>query len=347
MSFWRNRRVLLTGHTGFKGTWMTLWLRALGAEVTGIALPPPTNPNFWSLTQSDVRSFVGDIREPVFVRRAVAAANPEIVIHMAAQATVRRSYADPVETFGTNVMGTAHLLDACRDLSHLLCCLVVTSDKVYANDNTRRPFVEGDRLGGDDPYSSSKACTEFLTQSFRNSFFRGGARIVTARAGNVIGGGDWAPDRLVPDCIRALTLGEKVKLRAPDSVRPWQHVLEPLSGYLSLVQVAIEEPLGVPLAVNFGPDPSSFRAAKHVVAALGKHFEGKLAWIPMTGEQPPEATALTLTSELAHTELGWQSRLDVETAIAWTAEWYKNYFNGRNVEEMAIRQIREYENLTG
>ena len=238
-TFWQGRRVLLTGHTGFKGAWMSLWLRTLGAEATGLALAPATTPNLWSMVGAGVRSVIGDITDAALVRDVVQSVRPQIVIHLAAQALVPDSYRDPLRTYATNVLGTANLLQACRFAPGLECVLVVTSDKVYEPGGRGHAFMESDRLGGADPYSGSKACAELLTGSFRDSFYRDGPPVATARAGNVIGGGDWSSERLIPDCVRALAAGVPVSLRYPDAVRPWQHVLEPLSGYLALAQALI------------------------------------------------------------------------------------------------------------
>src|SRR3984957_21158359 len=250
--FWRGRRVLLTGHTGFKGAWMSLWLKELGADVTGFALPPVAGPNLWNIVAppadggGTLRSVIADIRDAQRVAETVAQADPQIVIHMAAQALVRESYRDPLGTYATNVMGTAALLQACRTLRHLECVVVVTSDKVYDNHGGGRAFDESDRLGGHDPYSNSKACAELLTMSYRDSFFVDGPPIATARGGNVIGGGGWAGDRLIPHGARALESGQPVNLRYPDAIRPWQHVLEPLSGYLALAEALVKSPQKTP-----------------------------------------------------------------------------------------------------
>jgi len=237
--FWRGRRVLITGHTGFKGGWLWLWLRGLGANLTGYALAPPSAPNLWQIVGDGGASVIGDVRDADRVRDTVLRADPQVVFHLAAQALVRESYRDPLGTFGTNVLGTGSVLQACRELRALECIVVVTSDKVYENDGAGRPFRETDRLGGHDPYSNSKACSELLTASFRDSFFADGPAVATARAGNVIGGGDWSADRLIPDCVRALTAGRPVTLRYPAAVRPWQHVLEPLGGYLALAEALV------------------------------------------------------------------------------------------------------------
>jgi CDP-glucose 4,6-dehydratase len=343
--FWAGRRVLLTGHTGFKGAWLHLWLRLLGADVTGFALPPATEPSLWSLIGEDSRSVLGDIRDADLVRNVVASVDPEIVIHMAAQALVRESYRDPVATYATNVQGTAILLASLRAAPRLEATVVVTSDKVYANDAAGRAFDESDRLGGHDPYSSSKACTEILTASFRDSFFAGGAALATARAGNVIGGGDWSTDRLIPDCMRALGEGRPVRLRNPGAVRPWQHVLEPLSGYLALAQALVQSPALAPTAVNFGPDPASFRSVSEVVETFSARFAGAPGWEADLGSHPAEAPHLTLASDLAWRTLGWTWSLDLEQSLAWTADWYRAQRAGENMLEVTLSQLHRYREI--
>jgi CDP-glucose 4,6-dehydratase len=349
--FWRDRRVLVTGHTGFKGAWMSAWLAGLGAHVTGFALAPASDPNLWSILGAHPhfrrrsRSVIGDIRDPRSLDDAVAAADPQIILHMAAQALVRESYRDPLGTYATNVMGTAALLQSARSLRHLECVIVVTSDKVYENRGEGRPFVESDRLGGHDPYSNSKACAELLTGSFRDSFFGAGPPIATVRAGNVIGGGDWSTDRLIPDCIRALDSGDAVRLRYPDAVRPWQHVLEPLSGYLSLAQALVQAPESTPRAVNFGPDPSSFCSVREVVEAFGSRFDGKPGWIGDPSPHPAEAQALTLSSALAGRTLGWHPRLDLRETLSWTADWYLAHSKGKDMLAFSEAQIARYGDL--
>jgi CDP-glucose 4,6-dehydratase len=343
--FWRGRRVFLTGHTGFKGAWMNLWLQSLGAKVTGYALAPHTEPSMFALVSTHSPSHIADIRDEHKLRDALIGADPQIVIHMAAQALVRESYRDPLATYATNVLGTGSVLQACRALKHLQCVLVVTSDKVYENDGEGRPFVEGDRLGGHDPYSNSKACAELLTVSFRDSFFGDGAPIATARAGNVIGGGDWSQDRLIPDCVRALEAGEPVALRYPEAIRPWQHVLEPLSGYLALAQALVQAPPATPRAVNFGPDPSSFCTVREVVEHFSAAFAGRPGWRRDAGTHPKEASALTLSSALAERSLDWRPRLAVGEALAWTADWYRAHAAGENMTKYSEAQITRYESL--
>ena len=349
--FWHGRRVLLTGHTGFKGAWLCVWLESLGAEVWGYALAPSVEPNLWSIMTAPAqsartrRSVIADIRDVQRVGEAVARADPQIVIHMAAQALVRESYRDPLGTYATNVMGTATLLQACRSLRHLECVVVVTSDKVYENRGEGRAFDERDRLGGHDPYSNSKACTELVSSSFRDSFFADGPPIATARAGNVIGGGDWSEERLIPDCVRALESEMPVVLRYPDAVRPWQHVLEPLSGYLTLAEALVTVPKKAPRAVNFGPDPASFCTVREVVDAFGVRFAGKPGWVRDPSPQPSEAQALTLSSALAGHALGWRPRLDMRESISWTADWYLAHSAGEDMVAFSEAQLARYRDL--
>ncbi len=339
--FWRNRRVLLTGHTGFKGAWLGLMLRDLGAEVTGFALAPDTQPSLAALLDEGARSIIGDIRDAALLQRSTAEADPQVVIHMAAQALVRESYRDPVATFATNVMGTVNLLQACRGLAHLQCVVVVTSDKVYENDGRGRAFCEQDRLGGHDPYSNSKACAELLTGSFRDSYFSAGPPVATVRAGNVIGGGDWSADRLIPDCVRAVQAGAPVRLRYPDAVRPWQHAFEPLAGYLAVAETLVRDPGSALRAVNFGPNPASFCSVSAVVEAFSARFGGKPGWVPDDGNHPPEARALTLSSALAERSLGWRAKLDFAQALALTADWYQAYSRGENMLDYSRDQLAQ------
>jgi CDP-glucose 4,6-dehydratase len=343
--FWRNRRVLLTGHTGFKGAWLGLMLRNLGAEVTGFALAPDTQPNLAALLDEGSRSIIGDVRDAALLQRSAAEADPQVVIHMAAQALVRESYRDPVATFATNVMGTVNLLQTCRGLARLQCVLVVTSDKVYENDGQGRPFSEQDRLGGHDPYSNSKACAELLTGSFRNSFFASGPPVATVRAGNVIGGGDWSADRLIPDCLRAVQAGAPVRLRYPVAVRPWQHVFEPLAGYLAMAEALVRKPGDAPRAVNFGPNPASFCTVSAVVEAFSSRFGGKPGWVADDGHHPPEAGALTLSSALAERALGWRAKLDFAQALSLTADWYQAHRAGENMLQFSRDQLAQYRRL--
>jgi CDP-glucose 4,6-dehydratase len=341
--FWRGRRVFLTGHTGFKGTWLLLWLASLGAKVTGFSLPPRTRPSLFTLCGAEVGPNVyGDIADHEAVLRGLADADPEVVIHMAAQALVRPSYVDPLGTFASNVTGTANLLQACRALPELKAILVVTSDKVYENDGAGRPFVEEDALGGHDPYSASKACAEIVTASFARSFYARRARVGTARAGNVIGGGDWSPFRIVTDLVAARQGGTKVELRYPTSVRPWQHVLEPLSGYLAYAEALAEGREGVPASLNFGPDPESFQTVSGLVEAFTARWGGAPGWTQAPGQHPHEASLLTLSAEKARATLGWRPMLGFDETVAWTADWYAAFDRREDVTALTRRQIAEY-----
>jgi CDP-glucose 4,6-dehydratase len=346
--FWRGRRVFLTGHTGFKGSWLWLWLKRLGARVTGYALAPPGETCLWSILEARGAardpgdSVIADIRDHGRLEAAIDAADPHIVLHLAAQALVRESYRDPLGTYATNVLGTATLLEACRGRGSLECMVIVTSDKVYENDGAGSPFVESDRLGGHDPYSNSKACAELLTGSYRDSFFAAGPPIATARAGNVIGGGDWSQDRLIPDCVRALEAGEPVCLRYPEAVRPWQHVLEPLGGYLTLAEALVRAPASAPRAVNFGPDAASFCSVSEVVDAFSAHFGGRPGWRRDAGVHPGEARALTLSSGLAERTLGWRPGLALDESLAWTADWYRAHAAKEDMVAYSEAQLERY-----
>ncbi|HEX7873685.1 MAG TPA: CDP-glucose 4,6-dehydratase [Sphingobium sp.] len=345
--FWRGRRVVLTGHSGFKGAWLSLWLERLGASVSAVALPPQTSPSLYALLSPwrDADHHFGDIRDAAALAAQMQAFAPEIVIHMAAQALVRPSYDDPAETFSSNVMGTVSLLDAVRQAPSVRAVLVVTSDKVYANDGRGHAFAESDPLGGADPYSASKACTEIVCRSYAKSFLRDrGVALATARAGNVIGGGDWATDRLVPDFVRALEAGQPVRLRYPDAVRPWQHVLEPLAGYLAFAEALVRTGgEGVPDALNFGPDPQAFATVAELAEELGQAFGVAHAWERAPGVWQAEAPVLTLSSALAGDVLDWHPRLDRGRTIEWTAAWYKAYRDGTNMRDFTLHQIAAYE----
>jgi CDP-glucose 4,6-dehydratase len=329
---YRNRRVLVTGHTGFKGSWLTLWLESLGAQVAGIALPPETQPSHWHLLSLDVADHAQDIRDAVALKRLLRAIRPEIVFHLAAQPLVRRSYRDPLATWETNVMGTANLLDACRDVADLKAIVVVTSDKCYENREWLWGYRENDRLGGHDPYSASKAATELVAASYRKSFFLGaqGPLLATARAGNVVGGGDWSEDRLVPDLVRAIGAGESLEIRSPGATRPWQHVLESLSGYLLLGQRLLEGRAEFAEAWNFGPDLQGNRTVSDVLARLQGHWP-QVHWHATAAPQPHEANLLQLDSTKARQKLGWQPHWDLQQTLKMTAIWYREYLEAGRV----------------
>jgi CDP-glucose 4,6-dehydratase len=347
--FWKGRRVFVTGHTGFKGAWLCLWLERLGASVRAIALPPEPSASLYNSVAPwpDTDHKILDIRDAAALADDVRTFQPEIVLHLAAQALVRQSYADPVETFSTNILGTVNLLEVVRDVPSVRTVLVVTSDKVYANAGQGRPFVEDDPLGGTDPYSSSKACAELICASYRKSYFQSaGVALATARAGNVIGGGDWAKDRLVPDFIRALAAGKPVELRYPDAVRPWQHVLEPLGGYLRYAQALTEQGGdALPAALNIGPDPRDFARVAELAEELGAAFGIDESWRQAPGEWEVEASLLTLDSTLAAETLGWRPRLARAQAMDWTAAWYRAEREGADMRRFTLDQIAAYEDL--
>ncbi len=337
--FWRGRRVLVTGHTGFKGSWLSTWLVQLGADVTGMALEPYTDPAMFSLLGLDqhLDSRIADIRDLAAVQAIVAASRPEIIIHMAAQALVRESYSTPVETFNTNVMGTAHVLEAARGADSVGAVVVVTSDKCYENREWVWGYRESDAMGGHDPYSASKGCAELVTTSYRRSF---GDRlpVASARAGNVIGGGDWADDRLIPDMVRAIEAGRPVEIRNPAAIRPWQHVLEPLSGYMMLAERVFEDGDRFAGAWNFGPAIGDTQPVSALVERLSRNFDA-LEWNVDTGEHPHEAHFLKLDISKAVSELGYRPRVSLKTALDWTAEWYQAYFDGQAMLDVTRRQI--------
>ncbi len=343
-TFWKDRRVLLTGHTGFKGAWLALWLSHMGARVVGLSLPPETKPNLFEVAAiaSHVESHMGDIRDIARVKSMVTSAAPQIIIHMAAQALVRRSYREPVDTFATNVMGTVNVLEAARSARDLEACLVVTSDKVYENDGQGTAFAESERLGGHDPYSASKAATEVVVESYRRSFFADtAAKPATARGGNVIGGGDFSEDRIVPDVWRAHRANEAVVLRYPDATRPWQHVLDCLSGYLVYAEHLAHGGAN-DHALNFGPRDKTGLAVRELVGAMQSAIGAKVGWVQAPGPQPKEMPALALDCTKAERTLGWRSRLDAKQTIAWTAEWYKAFATGADVQAITRAQIERY-----
>jgi CDP-glucose 4,6-dehydratase len=336
---WRERRVLVTGNTGFKGAWLRLWLEALGAQVHGLALEPPTSPSLHEL--------VGGATEPVDVRDAAAVdgvvrlANPEVVFHLAARSLVRPAFADPLGTFQVNVLGTAHVLEAVRAAPSVRAAVVVTSDKVYAPDPDGQPHSEGSPLGGAEPYSSSKAAAELVTAAYRRSYL--GPKVASARAGNVIGGGDWAQDRVVPDVLRALERSEPVALRHPDAVRPWQHVLDPLHGYLLLAERQLEGN-DVSAAYNFGPDARESCTVAELVERLTHGFGGRPGWRRDEEAQVvPETAELRLDASKAREELGWSPVLGLDESIRWTVDWHLRHSRGDDVRQLTLAQIDEYQ----
>jgi CDP-glucose 4,6-dehydratase len=344
-AFWQGKRVLLTGHTGFKGGWLTLWLRSLGAQVVGLSLPPDGEPNLFKLANiaAACESRFVDLRDADQTAAAVRAAKPDIVLHLAAQALVRASYADPLATFSTNVMGTAHVLNALRDMPSVKVAIVVTTDKVYQNNESLYPYREVDPLGGHDPYSASKAAAEIVVASYRLAFLeKQGVAVATARAGNVIGGGDWSVDRLIPDAVRAWGAAKTLTIRRPEAVRPWQHVLEPLSGYLRLAQVLWYQP-ELAAAYNFGPETSASATVRHVVElARAAYGTGDVEWGDDT-EGPHEAGLLALEIVKARVALGVVPRWDLSSAIVRTMHWYQGLAQGKSAEVLCREDIVAYE----
>ena len=343
-AFWRGKRVLLTGHTGFKGAWAALWLHQMGANVTGLSLAPETTPNLYALARiaEIVPGGVCDLRDRSAVDQAVAKARPDIVLHLAAQALVRRSVGDPIETFAANVMGTAHLLDAVRRTQSIKAVLVVTTDKVYENNEAGRAFAETDPLGGHDPYSASKAAAELVAASYARTYFaNAGTALGTARGGNVIGGGDFSVDRIVPDVWRAMVRGEPVALRYPNATRPWQHVLDCLAGYLGYAQ-ALTQGATVPSALNFGPAPGSELPVSALVDAMQKALGSTNGWILAPGDHPKEMQALALDSSRARDVLNWQDRLAGAAAIDATADWYLKLQRGHDMRAVTDTAIKDY-----
>ena len=348
-AFWDQRRVFLTGHTGFKGGWLSLWLQRLGADLTGYALAPPTDPSMFETARVDegMRSYHGDVRDLQQLVDRIAEHRPEIVIHMAAQALVRHSYQEPVTTYETNVMGTVNVLEAVRKTPAVKAVLIVTSDKCYENREWLWGYRESEALGGHDPYSSSKACAEIVSAAYRNSFFSspGATAVASARAGNVIGGGDWAPDRLVPDIMRCCLQDQAPLIRNPGSVRPWQHVLEPLSGYLTLVERLYASGSTFAEAWNFGPHPEACREVGWVVDYLTRRWNGAAGWSADRTAHPHEANLLKLDPAKAIARLGWKPHLDLETALDWTCDWYRNAADPDRARAITFEQIDSFERL--
>jgi CDP-glucose 4,6-dehydratase len=350
-SDWKGRSVFVTGHTGFKGSWLVMMLESLGARVHGYALDPDPGASMFSVVRierllaSDTRADLADLDR---LRTAMTAAMPDVVLHLAAQPLVREGYRQPLRTFVTNVMGTAHVLEAVRSIPSVQAVVIVTTDKVYANDGASGAFVEADPLGGDDPYSASKAAAEIVTGSYRHSYFRDVAapRIASARAGNVIGGGDWAPDRLVPDCMRAFREGRPVHLRYPGATRPWQHVLEPLCGYLRLCEVLLEDPAAA-VAWNFGPSPVDQATVGEVAAQVARIWgEGANVLTDDQAVHPHEAGLLTLDSSRAIEMLGWRPRWRLERALRETISWERYWLSGGDMQTFSRDQIAAYREST-
>lgn len=347
-AFWKGRRILVTGHTGFKGSWLTLWLSRLGAEVTGYALAPPTTPSLFA--QAEIGSVVAhheaDIRDLAALRRVFETSRPQIVFHLAAQAIVRQSYADPVETYATNLMGTVNVLEAIRHTPSIEAAVMITTDKVYDNKEWAWGYRETDRLGGFDPYSNSKACCELAIDAYRRSFFDAQKLVVgSARAGNVIGGGDWACDRLIPDIVRGFMAGQQVVIRYPDAVRPWQHVLEPLHGYLVIAEAIVKQRLQADPTFNFGPEETDAQPVRAIVEHMRTRWGNGAAWTLDNAANPHEANQLRLDCSKARQVLKWTPKLPLSQALDWVVEWYQGHHRGEAARTLSEAQIDRYQDI--
>ena len=343
--FWRGKRVFLTGHTGFKGSWLSLWLQSLGAEVTGYALSPPTTPNLYEVAEvaQSMTSFIADIRDLPKLKKAMQTTQPDFVIHMAAQPLVRQSYADPVETYATNVMGSVHVLESVRNTPSVKAVVVVTTDKCYENKEWPWGYRENEPMGGHDPYSNSKGCAELVTAAYRSSFLQQqGIAVATARAGNVIGGGDWAADRLVPDILRACEQSQPVRIRNPKATRPWQHVLEPLSGYLRLAEKLYNQGQVFAEAWNFGPQDEGAKPVQWIVEHMVNNWGNGARWQIDGGTHPHEANYLKLDISKAKVNLNWQPCWPIAIALQKITDWHQAYLAAANMREFAMQQIIQY-----
>jgi CDP-glucose 4,6-dehydratase len=352
-SFWTGKRVLITGHTGFKGSWLALWLQELGAEVIGFSLEPPTVPSLFQKGRvaEGMTSLTGDVRDRGAVTEVIERHRPEVIFHMAAQSLVRPSYDAPVETYATNVMGTVHVLEAMRRVGSARVGIFVTSDKCYENEESELwGYRENDPMGGSDPYSSSKGCAELVVSAYRDSYFAANgdasrAAIASVRAGNVIGGGDWADGRLLPDIVRAFSSGQSVHIRRPDAIRPWQHVLGPLDGYMQLAEHLWADGAEYEGGWNFGPDDGDARSVQYVVEQMMERWGPVASATFDEGPHPHEATNLRLDCSKANNLLGWYSRLALDEALSWTVEWYRSVNQGADARALTIDQIHRYRQL--
>lgn len=352
-SFWKDKKVFLTGHTGFKGGWLSLWLSSMGAKVTGYALAPNAQPNLFealSISTLIEQSYIGDIRDFEHLKKSMLLAEPDVLIHMAAQPLVRYSYDNPIETYATNVMGTVHVLEAARQVEALRATVVVTTDKCYENKEWEWGYRENEPMGGYDPYSNSKGCAELVTSAYRQSFFSADNYVVhknaiaSARAGNVIGGGDWSKDRLIPDAIKAFEAGQALKIRNPLATRPWQHVLEPLSGYLVLAEALYSQGMKYASPWNFGPLDEDARSVQEVINLLIEHWGSSADWQKEGADQPHEAHLLKLDCSKAKQHLSWAPRWRLETAIEKIVAWQKSFQENKNMQEVSLSQIKQYMN---
>jgi CDP-glucose 4,6-dehydratase len=352
-NFWSGKKVFVSGHTGFKGGWLSLWLQHLGAHVTGFALSPPSYPNFYEIAHvgDGMKTILGDIRDSELLAKAICNSQPEVVFHLAAQPLVRRSYVNPIETYSTNVMGAVNLFEAIRRTSSVRAVINVTSDKCYENKEWVWGYRENEAMGGFDPYSSSKGCSELITAAYRNSFFNPSkyqehrVGIATVRAGNVIGGGDWSEDRLIPDMLRAIEHGQSVNVRNPTAVRPWQHVLEPISGYLCLAEMIFTHGLEFAEPFNFGPSENDVKQVSWIIEALTKSWGADLNWNFDRATHPHEANQLRLDCSKAKNLLGWQPKLTLDQAINYIVLWHKAHLSEADMHKTSLAQIEEFSNI--
>ncbi len=351
--FWKNKRVFVTGHTGFKGSWLSIWLHSLGADVCGYSLEPCSKNNLFSIAniQNDIRSIIGDVRDYDSLYNAMSSFKPQFVFHLAAQSLVRESYENPVDTYSTNVMGTVHLLECVRHIPGIVAVVNITSDKCYDNQEWHWGYRESDTIGGYDPYSNSKGCSELLTSAYRSSFFSNNnnethCAIATARAGNVIGGGDWARDRLIPDILNACTNDKKLIIRNPKSIRPWQHVLEPLSGYLTLAENLYLNGSIYSGAWNFGPNTHDAKSVEWIIQWIDENYKS-CDFVIDESQQPHEASYLKLDCSKAHAELNWKPIWNIEQALVSLTNWHKSWLSGADMKTICIQEIHNYTELRG
>lgn len=351
--FWEGKKVLVTGHTGFKGSWLSLWLQSQGAKVSGFSLQPPTSPSLFEVAHigEGMRSQIGDIRDFGRLSSMLAEEKPDVVFHLAAQPLVRYSYVNPVETYATNVMGTVHLLEAVRQVESVRVVVNITSDKCYENREWVWGYRENEAMGGYDPYSSSKGCAELVASAYRNSFFnekdyaKHGVALASVRAGNVIGGGDWAGDRLIPDILRAIEAGQPVVIRSPHAIRPWQHVLEPLSGYMLLAEKLWESGPDFAEGWNFGPNDDDAKPVGWIVKKMTEQWGDGATWETDDRKHPHEAHYLKLDCSKAKSRLGWYPRWNIEKALGEVISWQRAHLAGKNMRDITLAQIKDYENL--
>lgn len=347
-NFWNGRKVLITGHTGFKGSWLSIWLQDMEADIRGISLAPPSKPSlfFEANVQNGLDHYVADIRDTNKTLTLIRDFQPEIIFHLAAQSLVRHSYSHPLDTYSTNVMGTVNVLDAARYTDSVRAIINVTTDKCYENHEWDWGYRENEPMGGFDPYSSSKGCSELISNAYRNSFFQNSEiGLATARAGNVIGGGDWASDRLIPDILRALESNAPIQIRNPNAIRPWQHVLEPLSGYLILAQNLLKKKKTFAEPWNFGPNDEDARPVNWIAEKMCEKWGANAKWKSQDGDHPHEANYLKLDTSKARNRLQWAPRWKLETALEKIVEWHKEWVNGQNARKLCLTQINQYKNI--